>query len=450
MATVTYPPTIVPSPNTPAEEWAQQTTTVVNSAGDEHNSVENPVTTHTTTTTTTVSELAPETMGIPGSYPGIISDYDTERLKENTREALAAASDTAQELYQKAEQTAKEYIPVAQQNINEKAQTVYETAEQAARQYLPESVIGKLEQVGVLGSKPIPNGYVESDSRPVPYTSMPTDEIGPFHPTRGGVGTLPGQPTEAAVAKLPDERIEEMREEQLPTHETQTGPTPGGVGSLPGTRSETSIAKLPEERLQSKDTTSVPTPDSRLDHLRGEMPSREVDTGPTHGGVGTLPGPRSESGVAKLPEERITEAKDSSSPVVAVGTTGLKDTKKSAAEASDKKPPQTILPLTEATSTPSGLTAPPKTGQHVPIDDNNINNITGQETRGTGAGLHGVEPAKPRTVIVGDDSSGSSTADTHEKVSMKTKMKANAKILGGKLTRDKELVEEGKSLKAGN
>lgn len=85
----------------------------------------------------------------------LTGDYDAERLKENTKEALAAASDTAQVLYQKAEQTAREYIPATQQNINEKAQTVYETAEQAARQYLPESIIGRLEQVGVLGSKPI-------------------------------------------------------------------------------------------------------------------------------------------------------------------------------------------------------------------------------------------------------------------------------------------------------
>lgn len=155
---------------------------------------------------------------------------------------------------------------------------------------------------------------------------MPTDEIGPFHPTHGGVGTLPGQPTEEGVAKLPDERIEELREE-LPTHETQTGPTPGGVGSLPGTRSETSVAKLPEEHLRSKDTAS-PLPDSqsnRLDQLRSELPSREVDTGPTHAGVGTLPGSRSESGVAKLPEERNTEAKDSRSP--AVGTAGLRGEK---------------------------------------------------------------------------------------------------------------------------
>lgn len=72
MASVIYPPTIVPSPTTPAEEWAQQTTTVVNNAGDEHNKAEKHV---THTTTTTVSEFTPETMGIPGSYPGIIGTF---------------------------------------------------------------------------------------------------------------------------------------------------------------------------------------------------------------------------------------------------------------------------------------------------------------------------------------------------------------------------------------
>lgn len=59
---------------------------------------------------------------------------------------------------------------------------------------------------------------------------------------------LPGESTEAGVAKLPDERLQELRDE-LPTHESGTfKPTHGGVGSLPGGRDEEGVAMLPEER----------------------------------------------------------------------------------------------------------------------------------------------------------------------------------------------------------
>lgn len=134
---------------------------------------------------------------------------------------------------------------------------------------------------------------------------MPTYEVGPFQATHAGVGTLPGQPGEEGVAKLPDERFEELRQE-LPTREIPTA-SRHGVGSLLETKSETSVAKLPEERLQEQVSHSAGVDDNQLERLRGELPSKELNTGPTHGGVGTLPGGRNESGVAILPEERFQD-----------------------------------------------------------------------------------------------------------------------------------------------
>ncbi|GJJ15663.1 hypothetical protein Clacol_009941 [Clathrus columnatus] len=49
-------------------------------------------------------------------------------------------------------------------------------------------------------------------------------------------------------------------------------------------------------------------PNAQLDHLRNELPTHEsasdANFKPTHGGVGSLPGGRDESGVAMLPDER--------------------------------------------------------------------------------------------------------------------------------------------------
>ncbi|KAF9462799.1 hypothetical protein BDZ94DRAFT_1260365 [Collybia nuda] len=148
-----------------------------------------------------------------------------------------------------------------------------------------------------------------------------------------GVGSLPGQNSEASVAKLPEERAKEgsmgstaqgiidsakqyipttqgigetakkyvpqsvaaylpgstpAKAFSLPSTEVPSG-SAGGVGSLPGTRSEVSVAKLPEERRQEG------LPSHETDHER---------LGKT-GGVGPLPGGPNESGVALLPEERV-------------------------------------------------------------------------------------------------------------------------------------------------
>jgi hypothetical protein len=83
----------------------------------------------------------------------------------------------------------------------------------------------------------------------------------------------------------------------LPSSEI-TGAQPGehtdGVGALPGRFTETGVAKLPDERAGTNTAT---------------LPSQEptgAHTGEHTDGVGALPGKFNESGVARLPDERGT------------------------------------------------------------------------------------------------------------------------------------------------
>ncbi|KAG6917701.1 hypothetical protein DXG01_001473 [Tephrocybe rancida] len=208
-----------------------------------------------------------------------------------------------------------------------------ESASETVKPYLPGSVAAYL-----------PASPIEKRS------DFPSHEVPGGSGT--GVGSLPGNFSEAGVAKLPEERSVEAHQQRaspasqdIPPRKvdpaaklasnTSTSPTmlqsakgylpdsvaaylpggvpagsplpskekpggsAGGVGSLPGNYSEVSVAKLPEER--------------RLESL----PSHEDAVPGKSGGVGPLPGPPYESRVALLPEERIHPQYDTG--VAAVG-----------------------------------------------------------------------------------------------------------------------------------
>ncbi|KAG6852583.1 hypothetical protein C0991_010841 [Blastosporella zonata] len=216
-----------------------------------------------------------------------------------------------------------------------------ERASETVKPYLPGSVAAYLPASATANQSPLPSKEIPGGSKV-------------------GVGSLPGNLSEASVAKLPEERAMEARQQQasakaihhrkanksakhvgkpstspsmlqsamgylpesvaaylplttlaggapadspLPSKEKPSG-SAGGVGSLPGNYSEISVAKTPEER--------------RLE----VMPSHETDheiLGKT-GGVGPLPGGPNESRVAMLPEERIhPQSPDDSYPTGAKG-----------------------------------------------------------------------------------------------------------------------------------
>jgi len=74
------------------------------------------------------------------------------------------------------------------------ATDTFATAGETAKQYLPTSVVNTLQNVGVMAQD---------------ATTLPSQETR-FSGSRGGIGTLPGRPSESEVAKLPEEkRLEE-------------------------------------------------------------------------------------------------------------------------------------------------------------------------------------------------------------------------------------------------
>jgi len=146
----------------------------------------------------------------------------------------------------------------------------------------------------------------EHDLRPADSNSLPSNETGPFHPTHGGVGTLPGTSNEEGVAKLPDERIEDLRSE-LPTREQEPFmPSHAGVGSLPGGKDEVAVAELPHEKTLKEtenDNQKLRTAND-ITQLKDELPTREKEILLSTAGVGTLPSEKDETSVAVLREEK--------------------------------------------------------------------------------------------------------------------------------------------------
>jgi hypothetical protein len=129
-----------------------------------------------------------------------------------------------------------------------------------------------------------------------------------------GVGPLPGSISETSVAKLPDERSASARKTEagvaavsLPSQE-RTGVQPfehhDGVGPLPGSRSESSVAKLPDERLESARKTGAAAAAAAADVSLPSQESTGVHPYEHHDGVRPLPRSKSETSVAKLADEK--------------------------------------------------------------------------------------------------------------------------------------------------
>ncbi|KIJ38914.1 hypothetical protein M422DRAFT_32979 [Sphaerobolus stellatus SS14] len=470
------PPIIPGSVTTPSTEWAQQTFSAVDNAAE------------------ATKGNAPHNQGrVPGAFPGDVSKSDEEEFTMSAKQTLESAQKTAQDMYASAGQG---------------AQNVMSSAEQAARQYLPQGVVDKLEQVGVLGAagstqtqgqatsssieqKIAQYDATHHDSRPSDATSLPSHETGPFHPTHGGVGTLPGKPNEAGVAKLPEERTQELRNE-LPTHESgQFKPTHGGVGSLPGSKDEVGVAELPDEKRAKRINERDYENPKELSQLRQELPTRETDNRPTHGGVGSLPGSKDEAGVAVLPDEKNTGYQTATK---GSGEGGFATSAGHYASTTQSVPFQPLAGYSGSALTHTAQDVP---GTHraapaVPKDREYGIGATGPAVVAQGGG-HGAPPVHPerkneRTSYQdpnqGQDEIGAtgpagvaqggghSAPPVHPerkneqtsyqdpkqgqdeknvgKVGFGTKLKADAKIIGGKVLRDEEKVQEGRAMKNPN
>ncbi|KAF4586106.1 hypothetical protein EYR38_009727 [Pleurotus pulmonarius] len=257
-------------PDTPAHEWAEGTSSALQSKLD--NQSPQPIHSLNTGETTSTSPIgvggtrasAPpliskastsSTIGneFPGAYP-----RDNSTTSGSAASAVGTAKDAAYQIYE----SAKQYMP-AQEDI----QQTLENASTTAKQYLPASVGAYL-----------PDGKE--------HVSLPSQEVyGNMGTSSDGAGALPGTLSEVSVAKLPEER----RLEGLDTaknfgasyarEQAWSQKASGGVGDLPGPKSETGVAVLPDERL----------------------------AGGMSGGVGDLPGSRNEADVVRLPEEKAVD-----------------------------------------------------------------------------------------------------------------------------------------------
>jgi len=76
---------------------------------------------------------------------------------------------------------------------------MFSNATETAKQYLPTTVVGALQNVGVIGH-----------DTSVTSSTLPSEE-NKFSGSRGGVGTLPGSMHETGVAKLPEENHAEAK-----------------------------------------------------------------------------------------------------------------------------------------------------------------------------------------------------------------------------------------------
>ncbi|KAL0570524.1 hypothetical protein V5O48_011433 [Marasmius crinis-equi] len=424
-------------PATPAHEWADETSAKLDASvtpGDRP-----PL----------VQGLSTPGVEVPGSYP---------RGADSTASSSGGILDMA-----------KQYLP-GQEDV----QGALRNATETAKTYLPPSVAAYL-----------PGGATKE-------TSLPSQE-GAQKPLEhsDGIGSLPGNASEASVAKLPDEREEENRPK---SHNDTVDATADAnrVSNLP-------VALDPPKVQATSDLTPATNPEMKetvssasIQAQIGDTPSLatpipEAPTAPSApvggiGGVGDLPGSKSESTVALLPDER-KEAKD------AKDAREAKDATKSTSPGGE--PALNLVPQ------PRALGAEGTTFNGVPLDSDPTTNIGGNPGRaradgavadtpagaatstprnldhtdstramtghsdinsstpsiGTNGSRFTETPTKTNTELASTTSGGTtgsegsrSVGGTPRKPKLMDKIKGEVKVITGKLGGKEEKVEEGRRL----
>ncbi|KAF9492616.1 hypothetical protein BDN71DRAFT_1180765 [Pleurotus eryngii] len=234
-------------PDTPAHEWAEGTSSALQSKLDD----QPPQPIHSLNTGGTTSSSAIGVGGARVSAPPLTSKASTSSTPGNefpgayprddsttpgiATSTVGTAKDAAYQIYE----SAKQYIP-AQEDI----QQTLENASTTAKQYLPASV----------------GAYLPDGKQAI---SLPSQEVyGNMGMSSDGVGALPGNLSEVSVAKLPEERRLEGLDNAksfggsyaqsetgvaiLP--DERTARVMSGVGDLPGSENEVDVIRLLEEK----------------------------------------------------------------------------------------------------------------------------------------------------------------------------------------------------------
>ncbi|KAK1222747.1 hypothetical protein PQX77_014387 [Marasmius sp. AFHP31] len=411
-------------PVTPAHEWANETsselqTTSTVAAAD---SVNRPP---------MVQAVSTPGVEVPGSYP---------RGADSTTAATQPSGGILD--------MAKQYLP-AQEDV----QGVLKNATETAKTYLPQSVAAYL-----------PGGAEK-------VTSLPSQE-GSQKPLEhsDGVGSLPGNASEASVAKLPEEREQEHKaataviapDTNKPLPDTVEPPkvpaisqlTPATNGAMMETVSSASIeAQIAE--------TPIVTPGPQTPHVAAA-------SGP--GGVGELPGAKSEAKVALLPDERKeAEPTNTAKPMRSTGEPMVNLTPRThhlAAEGtywngtalgvdSGSRVDASHLDTADVKDGPPGATfAAPRTAQHT---DSTVA-VSGHSAPHSlsspkGSKFSESTSSKNNTDLTSTTSAGSdgtegsrSVGGTPRKAKLMDKIKGEVKVITGKLGGKEDKVEEGRRL----
>lgn len=292
------PPTIAADTGTPSDEWAHNTTTAA---------LNRPSFTPVDTLGRPATvESADSTPGaeFPGAFPkqdlprtsesGAIRDGPdfgaaAGRAAQTVSDAAQTVSNTAAEYLPKVVGTVSSYIPGAGTGNGVDRAAEYDVPPSTT---FPVQSAPKLDERDIsstsvqgLNAPPTPQHPLAAASYPAaPYeaftlnqapapaasdasavlaapephtgatgvtsrTSKPSFEVvgAEANEHSDGIGALPGRGSEASVAKLPDEKLDDV----YPTRETggnEPFQTVGGVGALPGGPSESGVAVLPDEQ----------------------------------------------------------------------------------------------------------------------------------------------------------------------------------------------------------
>ncbi|KAH7920434.1 hypothetical protein BV22DRAFT_803002 [Leucogyrophana mollusca] len=218
------PPKIaaVPSPGTPSNEWATNTTSMLTSESTDSKNL--PV-----TTTTNISTPGHE---FPGSYPKELEVPSTHRERSGSEDSRKNGA-----------------APMGASVVH------------AAKQYMPDPVERGIEYTGQTAAAylPIPQGVKDTvvsywssgegdgvGASAAPSTSLPSKELTGQQPSEhtSGVGSLPGNLSESAVALLPDERTQQN---QLSSSAVESNEPTTGANTLPGKSGENGVTVSPKE-----------------------------------------------------------------------------------------------------------------------------------------------------------------------------------------------------------
>ncbi|KAF5329298.1 hypothetical protein D9619_009414 [Psilocybe cf. subviscida] len=318
MTELTTGTTSVPSTSTfspdidlaaPAPTFGKELTTASTSTSTAHPDVHFAPTPATTHVPAAHNMESASTVTTPGLHvPGAYPGMEKERMTDGDLAMAKAATAVALE-------RAKELA----RSTGETMMDVVDTVLPAVKAYMPSAQTTKEAAInagqatanaGVAAGQTVGNTAANAASN-IPEVH-PVDTTKSYLSSAGDV--IRGYVPASVGAYLPGSA---QPTTTLPSQETGQNAHPAsssGVGTLPGPPGEIGVAVLPDERTGGKDISDLlhSTPNSQAEHK------------PTHlGGVGTLPGEAGESGVAVLPEERNRSKLPSSQ--AGLGLPGAKD-----------------------------------------------------------------------------------------------------------------------------